>query len=316
MYFPALSHTSGGVEQCNKIRMLKRLSIALIIISLGIAFTKCYALKKYMRSDAELAEHYNSLGLKPAYKSVATGSRRIHYAVMEKSDTLPLLIFVHGAPGAWYGYQNLMDDTTLQSKYKMISVDRLGYGKSGYGQPELSTETQARSIDAIIKAENKSHKKIILMGRSYGAPITALLAIERPELVEKLFLISPVIDPEKEKFYWFSNAGTWKPVQLMLPQLLNVATAEKFAHAGEMRKMLPKWEKLCVPTTVITGDADKIADTANFTFARKHLVHCDTTLLRLPNTGHQVTYEQPELVKSLLLQEEKKKSSLKGISAL
>jgi pimeloyl-ACP methyl ester carboxylesterase len=287
--------------------MLKRLSIFSLIISIALAFTKCYAFKKYMRSDEELAVHYQSQAVKPRYKSVPVDQRLIHYAVIAKSDTLPLLVFVHGAPGAWYGYQNLMDDTTLQRRYKMISVDRLGYGKSGYGKPELSTEMQANSIKTIIEEENHTGKKIVLMGRSYGAPITALVAIEHPEIIEKLFMISPVIDPEKEKFFWFSKAGNWKPVQMMLPQLLNVATAEKFAHENEMKKMLPKWDYLCVPTTVITGDADKIADTANFTFARKHLTHCDTTLLRLKNTGHLVTYEQPEIIKNLLLKEENRK---------
>jgi pimeloyl-ACP methyl ester carboxylesterase len=196
---------------------------------------------------------------------------------------------------------NLMDDSTLQKNFKMISVDRLGYGKSDYGQPELSTDMQALSILSIIQKENMAHKKVILCGRSYGAPITAWLAINYPEQVSKLFMISPVIDPTKEKFYWFSGAGKWRAVQWMLPELLNVATAEKFAHVDEMKMMVPKWKELNVPTVVVTGDDDQIADTANFTFARKHLLNCDTTMIRLKGVGHLVTYERPELIKGLLL---------------
>jgi len=288
--------------------MLKKIGIVLLVLIIAGSFSKCFVLHRYMRSDKELDEHYKHATIKPSYRSLPFDKRKIHYAVMAKNDTLPLLIFVHGAPGAWYGYMNLMDDTTLQNKFKMISVDRLGYGKSGYGLAELSTEMQAKSIEAIIGKENQSSKKVTLMGRSYGAPITALLAINHPETIDKLYMISPVIDPDKEKFYWFSGPGKWKPVQWLLPDLLNVATAEKFAHENEMKKLLPEWDKLCVPTTVIAGETDKIADTANFTFAKRHLTHCDTTLLRLKNTGHLVTYEQPEIVKALLLREQFKRN--------
>ena len=253
------------------------------------------------------------MSTKPAYRSVPFLKRTIHYAVISRNDTLPLLVFVHGAPGAWYGYMNLMDDTLLQKKYKMISVDRLGYGKSDYGKAELSTEMQASSIESIIEKENTSHKKIILFGRSYGAPITALMAIEHPQNIDKLFMISPVIDPAKEKFYWFSKAGKWKVVQWLLPEMLNVATAEKYAHQSEMKMMLPKWKNLSVPTTVITGEKDRIADPANFAFAQKCLTNCDTTMIKLKNAGHLITYEKPELMRNLLLQVQPEKIS-KNIS--
>src|SRR5262249_16106227 len=151
-----------------------------------------------------------------------------HYAVMCQNDSLPLLIFIHGAPGAWYGYMNLMDDTLLQKKFKMISVDRPGYGKSGYGHEQLSVQMQALAVKQIIDKENTLGKKVHLMGPSYGAPIAALLAINYPQITERLFMVSPVIDPDHEKFYWFSSIGTWKPVQWMLPEILNVATREKY----------------------------------------------------------------------------------------
>ena len=268
-------------------------------------------LNKQRKADKNLTGQNKKSALKAMYKSLPFSNREIHYTVMSKSDLLPLLIFVHGAPGAWHGYMNLLNDPSLQNKYKMISVDRLGYGRSGSGEAELSIEQQALSIKSIIEKENTINKKVTLFGRSYGAPITALLAINYPQYVHQLFMISPVIDPAKEKFYWFSEAGKWKAIQWLLPKKLNVATAEKFAHEGEMKMMMPKWKELSIPTTVITGERDKIADTANFTFAQKHLTNCHTTLIKLKNVGHQITYKRPDLIRELLLNE-----SLKFANAL
>lgn len=226
---------------------------------------------------------------------------KMHYAVLSKSDTLPLLVMIHGAPGAWYGYMNLTDDSLLQANFKIVAVDRLGYGKSEYGKEVLSTQLQALAIKNIIDKENTTHKKVFMLGRSYGAPIAAWLAIHYPETFEKLIMVSPVIDPDKEKFYWFSDIGNSRIVQWALPDLLNVATREKFSHSEEMRLLLPEWKKLNTPTYVITGEEDQVADTANYSFAKKYITACPAVFVKLKHTGHQITHQQPGIIKELLL---------------
>ena len=286
-----------------RMKSFKALKIVLVLAA-AFFLGGCFLLNKFVYTDKELAEHYQNKAVKPVYKDLQFLGRRLHYAVMERSDTLPLLIFIHGAPGAWYGYLNLMDDSLLQTRFKMVSLDRLGYGKSNYGKAELSVQMQALEVKRIIEEENSTGRKVLLVGRSYGAPIAAWYAIHYPQNVEKLLMISPVIDPDKEKFYWFSKIGRWALVQAMLPDLLNVATEEKYSHSAEMRKMLPQWGKLYSTTYVITGASDDLADTANFSFAKRHLVNCRGTFIKLKNTGHQVTRQHPEVIKEILLKRE------------
>jgi pimeloyl-ACP methyl ester carboxylesterase len=273
-----------------------------LLSAMALVFGSCFLLKKYIYTDQELLEHFKNKKLKPVYNQIDFLISSVHYAKISRSDTLPLLLLIHGAPGAWYGYLNLMDDSLLQEHFKMVSVDRLGYGKSNYGQPEVSVQLQALEIKRIIEEENYHNKKVFLIGRSYGAPIAAWYAIHYPQNVEKLFMISPVIDPAKEKFYWFSDIGKWGIVQVMLPKMLNVATSEKYAHGQEMQKMLPLWKNLYSTAYVITGEDDHLADTANFSFAKKELIYCDCKFMKLKNTGHQVTRQHPELIKKLLLE--------------
>src|SRR6476620_2138286 len=180
--------------------MKKFLLVTTLLLTFILFFSRCYLLNSYIYTDKELQEHYQDKAVKPVYKQSSFLDRKQHYAVLCKSDTLPLLIMIHGAPGAWYGYLNLTDDSLLQDHFKIVAVDRLGYGKSGYGKEELSVESQAKAIRKIIEKENTSGKKVYLLGRSYGAPITAWLAIHEPQKFEKLVMVSPVIDPDKEKF--------------------------------------------------------------------------------------------------------------------
>lgn len=282
--------------------MKKFLSLTVLFLLVIFSLSSCFLVNRYVYTDKELAEHYQNKSLKPVFKSADYLDRKVHYAMMCSSDTLPLLVMVHGAPGAWYGYMNLTDDSTLQKNFRIISVDRLGYGKSGYGREELSIEIQARAIKQIIDHENTGNRKVYLLGRSYGAPIAAWLAIHYPETIEKLVMASPVIDPQKEKFYWFSDLGNSSIVQWMLPRFLNVATREKFSHQKEMQRMETEWQNLCTPTYVLVGEEDNIADTANFTFARRNITQCPAVFMKLKNTGHQITHQRPELIKDILLE--------------
>jgi pimeloyl-ACP methyl ester carboxylesterase len=282
---------------------MKKFLVAKLLLFFTCIFllSGCFLLSKYIYTDKELEEHYRNKIVKPLYRQTSFLSRSVHYAVLSKNDTLPLLVLIHGAPGAWYGFLNLVDDSLLQAHFKIVSVDRLGYGKSGYGKEELSTQLQALSIKRVIEKENCNNKKVYIIGRSYGAPIAAWLAINYPQTFEKLFMISPVIDPGKEKFYWFSNIGRWRAVQWFLPDFLNVATKEKFSHPNEMKRMLPEWKKLYIPTYVLVGEDDQVADTANYTFARTHITNCPSVFMKLKNTGHLITSQRPELIKNLLL---------------
>ncbi len=293
-------------------KALSWLSLSVLLLAIVFSLGSCYMLNRYIYTDKELEEHYQNKPLKPVYKRLGFLNHSLHYATIGRSDTLPLLVFVHGAPGAWYGYLNLMDDSLLQSRYKMVSVDRLGYGKSDYGKAELSVQMQALEIKRIIDEENTTGKKVVILGRSYGAPIAAWYAIHYPQNTEKLMMVSPVIDPDKEKFYWFSDLGRLGLVQAMLPELLNVATAEKFSHAGEMKKMQPQWKHLYSDTYVITGANDEVADTANFSFARRNITNCRCTFIKLENTGHLVTRQHPELIRELLLKKEPEGLAIDG----
>ena len=283
---------------------MKRYRVLYVVLSLVlmVVLSGCFMMNRFIYNDKELDEHYLNKTIKPKYQSIEVDHRQVHYAVVSKSDTLPLLVMIHGAPGAWYGYMNLTDDSLLQEHFKMVAVDRLGYGHSGYGKAELSTEVQASAIESVIKKENTWGKKVYLIGRSYGAPIAAVIAMRRPDLIAKLVMVSPVIDPSKEKFYWFSNMGKWKVVQWFLPDMMNVATKEKFSHADEMRKLQNDWKELKTPTYVLVGENDDIADTANYTFARKNITNCSAMFMKLSNTGHLITYQHPDLIRTLLFE--------------
>lgn len=283
--------------------MKSRLKFTLIFITFSVVLVSCF--NKWIMTDKELRLHYENRLAKPLYHVIENDSIKLHYVTFG-ADTAQPVIFIHGAPGSWDGYLNMLDDSLLQHNFHLISVDRPGYGKSQkfgtLSHPKKRTyslEQQAKSIILALKS-NHSHKKAIIIGRSYGAPVAAKIAALFPEKIEKIILLSPAIDPDTEKFWWFSKFGKVFLVRWFLPERMNTATDEKYAHTKELRILKNDWQKIKSEVTVMVGGQDWIVDTTNFSFAKRMLVGKNAKFIFIPESGHLISKTRPDLVKNEL----------------
>jgi len=285
-----------------------------IILILSVLLTSCFS--RYLISEKQVRKHYASKDIKPEIQIIKNDTLSLCVASVG-ADTLPMLLLIHGAPGSLWGYMNLMDDEDLQKHFHIVSVDRVGYGKSALKMKKkrryvTSIATQAKALLPVFEL-NHSDQKVIVLGRSYGAPIAAKMVSLVPEKVKELIMVSPVIDPDKEKFYWFSKWGRNALVQLFLPGDFNTATAEKYSHSDELKKLLPVWQNLQIPTTVIQGGNDWIADPSNIDFAKKHIKSKRAQYIFLYNAGHMITYTHLDMIKEMLLRSQLFKEKITAI---
>ncbi len=80
-------------------------------------------------SDRQITKHYKNRHIKPVMKYLSYKDYHILHAIVGDTSK-PLLLFIHGSPGAWYSYMKLMDDSALLANYRMIAVDCMGFDKS------------------------------------------------------------------------------------------------------------------------------------------------------------------------------------------
>ena len=251
---------------------------------------------------SQLKEYYKDRE-KPTYFTIQNDSVKLFCAVAG-ADTLPPLLLIHGAPGAWYGSRNLLDDSLIKARFQVISVDRPGYGKSTFkGKRKAVTSIDIQSV-AIYEALrlNRSYKRGIVMGSSYGGPIAAKIAINHPEAFYHVLLLAAAIDPDHEKFFWFNKYVHRGPLKWMLPRFFRTATNEKYTHVRELQQLVPYWQQLTVPVTAVHGEADETVDPVNLDFARKQLTGKNNSFISLPGMGHLIRWQRPDLVRTILLE--------------
>jgi pimeloyl-ACP methyl ester carboxylesterase len=268
----------------------------------AILCTSCFS--RFVMTEKELKAYYKNKPSKPTFFTIENDSVRL-FCATAGADTLPPLLLIHGAPGAWYGSRNFLEDSILQQHFHIIAVDRPGYNKSRYNNKRravTSINTQAIAIHEALRL-NRSFKTGVVLGSSYGAPIAARISVLYPQSFHHLVMLAPAIDPEKEKFWWFNPYIHHGPLRWFLPRFINHATDEKYAHIRELTLLLPNWQQIAIPVTVVQGDADHIVDPSNIDFAKKQLQHKQAEFIVLPGAGHLIRWHHADVVRSILLKQ-------------
>lgn len=253
---------------------------------------------KFRMSDKKIYRSFVKETTQPQVRRYKALGKEINY-VEVGDDSLPTVIFIHGAPGSLSAFMSFLKDSTLQRRAKLISVDRPGYGFSSFGKAVTSIEEQAALIRPILE-QNQHPQPPILVGHSYGGTVIARLAMDYPELVGALVMAAPAIDPENEKIFWISYPADWWMFRWMVPRILQVTNDEKLSHVNELKKMQPNWEKVQAPTTFIHGEKDKLVPIANSKFGAKQMTNAQVDTIYDAQLNHLIPWKRPDLIKQAI----------------
>lgn len=280
------------------IRRPRNWLIILGVLLLAPVLLSYMMMNQFTWTNKELQDYFSKKHLKPQYREYTVNGRAVFYASMG-SDTLPMVMFIHGAPGSWYDYVKYFGDSNLISKVHLVSPDRPGYGKSGAGMPVTSIAEQAEMLRPLF-ALNKSGRPVVLLGHSYGGPIAAKLAMDYPDEVKGIVLLAPAIDPDNEKQFAINRLADFALVRKIIPRIWTSAYYEKKTHEDELRR-LTDWEKITSPTVYMYGDKDGLVPPVNVEYAKKKIVNAPLSITAFPKEDHFIPWTQQDSVTKVLL---------------
>lgn len=125
------------------------------------------------------------LDWRPFLHTAEIGGRRVNYVRMG-DPSAPHVVLVHGLAGRW---QNWLENIqALAADFDVIALDLPGFGASEMPAEPISIPGYARTVTALLDALgiDRAH----LVGNSMGGQTSARVAIDFPERVETLVLVS------------------------------------------------------------------------------------------------------------------------------
>jgi len=269
-------------------RPLIILSISYFLFSCGSFRVSNKELNEILENEPKIESQIIKVGKRQKIRLVKT---IIH------PDSLSI-VFIHGAPGGTTDFLSYHKDARLNQNYNIISYDRPGYGKSNTGRRTARLSYQAKSLNTLLDSLQLS--KVLLVAHSFGGPVALQFAHDFPEKTHGLVLAAVAIDPDNEKFFWFSKFGRgW--FRWLLPKSLKSTGREKYTHVKELTKLSEKLININTKICAIHGTKDEVVPFINLEFAGKKLINSDLELVGIKGGNHFITYNQYHLVVQKML---------------
>ena len=216
------------------------------------------------------------------------------YAVQVGDKTLPALLLIHGSPGDWTAWKQLILSTNLTDRYRLIIPDRPGYQNSTVKGGNLSTQSKAL---AVLMREY-CHPCIVA-GHSFGGALALQLAVDYPEKVAAVVSISGTIAAPFQVPQWYNLLARDKWIEPFLSSGFKSSNQEMMSLSKDLSAIESKLKGLDQPFYLLQGGKDVLVHPASPFYLIKqlnqvHLKYYDTW-------DHFVIWTEIEAVAQFLL---------------
>jgi pimeloyl-ACP methyl ester carboxylesterase len=273
------------------------LIFSIILVTWAFFAPGCMTFRK---PDSEMKSQFDKKGVQLLTGTLTVNGRNMHYA-MAGNDSLPTLIFIHGTPGSWDAFAGYMQDQELLSKYRMISIDRPGFGYSDFGKA-LHLSEQSVLLNAVAD-KLRNGKPAYLVGHSLGGPMIVLMAADQPTYYQGLVMISGSVDallekPEKWRPLLFKT-----PLNLLVPGAFRPSNVELWYLKKDLVDLKARFSEVRAPVYFIHGSKDTWVPPENVAYATGLLTNASQIdSLMLPDGNHFIPWTKYTEIRKVLLE--------------
>ena len=267
----------------------------LLLFSYIIICQSCMTMRMTAK---ETNVYFDTLKVPFISKIITVEKHHLHY-IETGNPQSPTLFFIHGSPGSWDAFKQYLSDTILLRKYRMIAIDRPGFGYSDFGTAQ-NLATQAKIIEEVI-AETDNHKPLVLIGHSLGGPVIVKIATDEPEKFAHLVVLAGAVDPRMETRELWRTFIMAKPVRYLVPGALRPSNDELWWLKSDLYDMRPKLKNITCDVTIIHGTKDPLVPYGNVSFMEKRFVNAKSIdVIAINNANHFIPWEHFTLIRDAL----------------
>ncbi|HEY1505202.1 MAG TPA: alpha/beta hydrolase [Stellaceae bacterium] len=218
----------------------------------------------------------------------------------------PPLVCLHGGGGLRLAPAH----DILAKNRRVVAFEMPGFGASPENRRSVSTEDLGRTMNAAVKALGLNSYS--LMGTSFGSKVALWMAIERPETVESIVLISPAaireqqgpvpthVAPEEAAKLLYAHPERQPKSAPPSRELVakHAALTSRLLGPGRDAPFEARLAELPHPVLALFGTADRVTPPEGAHLFSEALPHCHIILVY--DAAHAIDADRPEALASVV----------------
>jgi pimeloyl-ACP methyl ester carboxylesterase len=110
----------------------------------------------------------------------------------------------------------------------------------------------------------------VLVGHSLGAAVIVRAALDFPDRVGGIVILSGSLDPALEKAAWYQHAANFALVPYMIPGFLRNSNRELIPLKTELERLAPVLKDVICPVIIVHAPNDFLVPFKNVEFMLQH----------------------------------------------
>jgi pimeloyl-ACP methyl ester carboxylesterase len=274
---------------------MKKLGIVLVVFVATIAIIMSFVIPS---GEKKVLKRLHGLNIYPSTRLINyADSLKIKVTVVGDS-TKHALLLIHGSPGDWSAWENVISNDSVRSMFYILAVDRAGYG--GTTVPALNNLHEHAAVVWQVLSQMKIDSSITLAGHSYGGAVVEQLLIEHPEAFNLGIFVAPTLSPEYMQPKWYNKVAKWSVVNLIISKDLKASNFEMLGLPASLKLNESLIPSIDIPLVYIQGKKDILVDPETVDYFSK-MKPDGVQYVIIEDMNHFTPWSHPYLINDAIL---------------
>ena len=239
---------------------------------------------------SELTNHFDTTGFQPEEHETIFEEGTLYHVTYGDSTKTPLLL-IHGSPGDWTAWKELMVQPEVYTNYFIIAIDRIPYHqttiKGSYSLIEQS--------DYLKPIMDRYCSPCVVVGHSYGGALALQVGVAYPNQVAAVLSIAGTIAAPFQKPKWY-NRILDSPLQYLIAPFFRASNNEMLRLSDDLYALEKQLVSIKTPLFFIQGGADFLVVPESVTYLQSKIPDADSVLYYDVLRDHFVIWSELPIV--------------------